>query len=86
MPAGFAVSEAVGFGVGVGVGVGGAVDDTYTVTSASTFLSPLVASISYSLVEDGVTVFDPLLGTRSSPRYTAVALRLVHVSVEDCPG
>jgi hypothetical protein len=82
MPAGFAVSEAVGFGV---VG-GGAVDDTYTFTSASTFLSPLVASISYSLVEDGVTVFDPLLGTRSSSRYTAVALRLVHVSVEDCPG
>jgi hypothetical protein len=83
MLAGFAVSVAVGFGVGVG---GGAVADTITLTSASTSLVPSVASTSYSVVADGVTTFDPLFGTRSSSRYTAVALRLVHVSVEDCPG
>jgi len=88
MLAGFAVSVAVGIGGGgAGVGVGaGAVDDTVTHTSASTFLMPSVASTSYSLVADGVTTFDPLFGTRSPSRYTAVALRLVQVSVDDPPG
>ena len=85
MLAGFAVSDAVGFGVGGGGG-GGAVVDTTIVTSDSTLYVPSLASISYFVVRDGVTIFDPFSGTCSSFNSTDVAPVLVHVSVEDSPG
>jgi len=79
------IGDAVRFAVGIADG-GGAVVDTTIVTSDSTLYVPSLASMSYSLVTDGVTIFDPFSGTCSSFNSTDVAPVLVHVSVEDCPG
>jgi hypothetical protein len=79
------IGDAVRLAVGIAEG-GGAVVDTTIVTSDSTLYVPSPASISYFVVRDGETIFDPFSGTCSSFISTDVAPVLVHVSVEDSPG